>query len=120
MVIAFVDDLLFKSKIRAAAQATGATISFARNSDDVAGLAIDASLDLVLIDLEGQSGDAIDTIRAIRTAVGDGPRIIGFGSHVNVGRLEAAKQAGCNQALARSAFVQVLPTLLSPSTAGAD
>ena len=120
MVIAFVDDLLFKSKIRAAAQAAGATISFARNSDDVAALATAGSPELILIDLEGRSGDAIDTIRAIRAAMGTSPRIIGFGSHVNVDRLRAAKEAGCDQALARSAFVQVLPTLLSPSTAGAD
>ena len=120
MVIAFVDDLLFKSKIRAVAQTVGATIAFARGSDDVAGALTNGSPELILIDLEGRSGDAIETIRAIRAAAGAGPRIIGFGSHVNVDRLQAAKQAGCDQALARSAFVQVLPTLLSPSTAGAD
>ena len=33
------------------------------------------------------------------------PRIVGFGSHVNVERLQAAREAGCDQAMARSAFV---------------
>ena len=119
MVIAFVEDLLFKSKIRAVAQAAGAAISFARGSDDVDGMVRKGSPELILIDLEGRSGDAIETIRAIRAAAGSGTRIIGFGSHVNVDRLRAAKEAGCDQALARSAFVQILPNLLLPSSTGA-
>ena len=118
MVIAVVDDLLFKSKIRAVAQSVGSTVSFARGVDDVAAMVRERSPELVLIDLEGRSGDPIETIRAIHTAAGSGTRIIGFGSHVNVDRLQAAKEAGCDQALARSAFVQVLPNLLLPSGAG--
>jgi CheY-like chemotaxis protein len=120
MVIAVVDDLLFGSKIRAAAKTAGATISFARGRDAVAGAVRNSSPELILIDLEGQSGDAIEMIRLIRAEAGAGARIIGFGSHVNVERLDAAKQAGCDQALARSAFVNMLPRLLSPSGAGAQ
>lgn len=119
MVIAFVDDLLFKSKIRAVARTVGATISFVR-SEDAGRFVREGSPDLVLIDLERRSGDVIETVRAIRAAAGAGTRIIGFGSHVNVDRLQAAKEAGCDQALARSAFVQVLPNLLSPSDAGVE
>ena len=119
MVIAVVDDLLFGSKIRAAARTAGATISFAHGRDAVAVAVRDKSLELVLVDLEGQSGDAIEMIRLIRAEAGAGARIVGFGSHVNVERLEAAKQAGCDQALARSAFVNILPRLLSPSGTGA-
>ena len=120
MVIAIVDDLLFGSKIRAVAKTAGATISFARGRDAVAVAVRDNSPELILIDLEGQSGDAIEMIRLIRAEAGAGPRIIAFGSHVNVERLEAAKQAGCDQALARSAFVNLLPRLLSSSGAGAQ
>lgn len=119
MVIAVVDDLLFSSKIRAAAKSAGATILFARGRHAIAEAVREKSPELVLIDLEGQSGDAIEMIRVIRAEAGAGARIIGFGSHVNVERLEAAKQAGCDQALARSAFVNVLPRLLSPSGPGA-
>jgi CheY-like chemotaxis protein len=119
MIIAVVDDLLFGSKIRAAARTAGATISFARGRDAVAAAVRDNAAELILIDLEGQSGDAIEMIRSLRAEVGAGVRIIAFGSHVNVERLEAARQAGCDQALARSAFVNLLPRLLSPSGAGA-
>ena len=120
MVIAVVDDLLFGSKIRAAAKTAGATIAFARGRDAVGAAMRDKSPELILIDLEGQTGDAIEMIRLIRAEAGAGARIIGFGSHVNVERLEAAKQAGCDQALARSAFVNILPRLLAPSGAGAQ
>jgi DNA-binding NarL/FixJ family response regulator len=120
MVIAVVDDLLFGSKIRAAARTASAPISFAHGRDAVAAAVREKSPELILIDLEGQSGDAIEMIRLIRAEAGAGPRIIGFGSHVNVERLEAAKQAGCDQALARSAFVSMLPRLFSPSGAGAQ
>jgi DNA-binding response OmpR family regulator len=120
MVIAVVDDLLFSSKIRAAAEAAGATIFFARGRDTVAGAVRDKSPELILIDLEGRSGDAIEMIRLMRAEAGAGTRIIGFGSHVNVERLDAAKQAGCDQALARSAFVNILPRLFPPSGAGAS
>jgi DNA-binding NarL/FixJ family response regulator len=120
MVIAVVDDLLFGSKIRAAAKTAGATISFARGREAITSAVRGNSPRLILVDLEGQSGDAIEMIRVIRAEAGAGARIIGFGSHVNVERLEAAKQAGCDQALARSAFVNILPRLLSPSGTGAQ
>jgi DNA-binding NarL/FixJ family response regulator len=120
MIIAVVDDLLFGSKIRAAARTAGATISFARGRDAIAGAVRENVPELILIDLEGQSGDAIEMIRLIRAEAGAGARIIGFGSHVNVERLEAAKQAGADQALARSAFVNILPRLFAPSDAKAE
>ena len=119
MVIAVVDDLLFSSKIRAAAEAAGVEMSVARGRDAVTAAVRDKSPELILIDLDGPSGDAIEMIRLIRAEAGSGARIVGFGSHVNVERLEAAKQAGCDQALARSAFVNSLPGLLSSSGAGA-
>jgi hypothetical protein len=31
-------------------------------------------------------------------------RVVGFGSHVDRARLEAAREAGCDEVLARSAF----------------
>ena len=119
MVIAVVDDLLFGSKIRSAAQAAGVDISFVHGREAVATAIRDGDPDLVLVDLEGQSGNAIEMIRLIRAETGPRVRIVAFGSHVNVDRLQAAKQAGCDQALARSAFVKVLPNLLLPSSAGA-
>ena len=73
----------------------------------------------LILALKGNRG-RIEMIRLVRAEAGARARIIGFGSHVNVERLEAAKLAGCDQALARSAFVNILPRLLSPSGTGAQ
>ena len=37
-----------------------------------------------------------------------GVRVIGFGSHVDVARLKAARAAGCDEVLPRSAFFEGL------------
>ena len=112
MVIAVVDDLLFSSKIRSAAQASGASVVFARNRDAAVAAAQAGQPRLVIFDLDPRSGDVIETIRSIREVCGAGARFVGFGAHVNVERLQAARDAGC-EALARSSFVVALPDLLS-------
>ncbi|HXT70328.1 MAG TPA: hypothetical protein VN700_11265 [Vicinamibacterales bacterium] len=119
MVIAVVDDLLFSSKIRAVAQAAGATLTFARGREAAIAAARDADARLVIVDLEGRSGEAIDVIRSIREAAGTALRIVGYGSHVNVALLQSARDAGCDDAMARSAFVAALPGLLAPAGAQA-
>lgn len=115
MVVAVVDDLLFSSKIRAVAQAAGAAVTFARSADAAVSAAGNDSTSLVIVDLESRSADAIEIVRSIRTSVRTELRIVGYGSHVNVERLKAARDAGCDHAMARSAFVATLPDLLASS-----
>lgn len=65
----------------------------------------------VLIDLD--LGDlAIEMIRATKTHDASIP-VIAFGPHVAVKLLEAAREAGANQVLPRSAFTAQLPQLLA-------
>jgi hypothetical protein len=47
------------------------------------------------------------------------PRIAGFASHVHVDRMQSAREAGCDEVLARSAFVAALPSLFAASSAEA-
>jgi hypothetical protein len=51
----------------------------------------------------------VAAIRAATTA-----RIIGFGPHVERDVLSAARQAGCDEVLARSVFFSTLDRLLAP------
>jgi DNA-binding NarL/FixJ family response regulator len=120
MVIAVVDDLLFSSKIRAVAQAAGGAVTFARSGAAAVEAAKDPAASLAIVDLEGRAGKSIEVIRLLREAAGPGLRIIGYGSHVNVALLESAREAGCDQAMARSAFVAALPSLLAPASAAAE
>ena len=110
MILAIVDDLLFRSKLEAAAAHLGTPLT----------IAADASLarhpgsgwSRVLIDLNLSRGDALAMIRTLRAADPDVP-VIGYCSHVQRDLQEHALAAGCTQVLPRSAFVQQLPELLS-------
>lgn len=106
MIAAFVDDLLFRSKIRAVASHTGAEVTFVRDPADPA-LAAAA---LAIVDLDAPGAVAtVSSLAATRPAL----RLIGFVSHVHADRIREARAAGPIEVMARSAFVQALPSLLA-------
>jgi DNA-binding NarL/FixJ family response regulator len=105
MIAAFVDDLLFRSKIRAVASHTGAAVSFLRAPDDPAL----AEAAMAIVDLDGPA--AVATVSALRAAW-PALRVVGFVSHVHAERIRDARAAGATEVMARSAFVNALPELL--------
>ena len=109
MIAAFVDDLLFQSKIRAAAAHTGAAVSFLRDPADpsIAG----ASLAILDLDRNG----AIAVLTALRASWPE-LRLVGFVSHVHADRIREARAAGTIDVMARSAFVNALPSLLADAS----
>ena len=106
MIAAFVDDLLFRSKIRAVAAHTGAEVAFVKTAADPAL----AGASLVIVDLDGPH--AVATVTAL-AAIAPPPRVVGFVSHVNAERIREARAAGNVEVMARSAFVNALPELLA-------
>lgn len=96
-VAAFVPDLMDRSKVAGAAPGT----VFVARAADLAGV----QADLVVVDL-GRPG-VLDVVPALTG------RVVGFGSHVDRGLLDAARAAGCDQVLARSAFFSRLSELLA-------
>ena len=116
MVLAVVDDLLFGSKLRAAAGHAGQPITFARKRDEVMPALLGQRPDVVIFDLDRDLLDPIGLIREIRSNPEWADlRLAGFASHVHVDRLREARDAGCN-AMARSAFVTAMPVLMKPPT----
>jgi hypothetical protein len=69
---------------------------FARRGED-----LDADADVVVVDLA--RADALDAVRRLRVG-GAAGRIVGYGSHVERGLLDAAREAGCDEVLTRRAF----------------
>jgi CheY-like chemotaxis protein len=111
-VVAAVADLIFGARIRAAADDAGRTLVFARTPAQLADAATGASL--VLLDLDARWLDAPASIRALRgDRASSGVRIVAFGSHVRTEAIAAAREAGADRVLARSAFVKELPALLA-------
>ena len=117
MVLAVVSDLMFSSKIRAAAAAAGTPVTFVRSLDALETELARASPSLFIVDLDRSGLDPIAFITRIR---GDsslaGVPIVAFGAHVNVEALRAARDAGADTMLARSGFVTALPALLARAT----
>jgi DNA-binding NarL/FixJ family response regulator len=114
MVLVAVDDLLFSSKIRATAKQAGVDLTFARTPAEVIDRARALKPTLVIFDLNSAKTDPIATIAALKA---DGAlasiRTIGFASHVHTALITAARQAGADQVLPRSAFAGTLAEILT-------
>ena len=116
MILAVVDDLFFLSKIQQTAQHVGVAVKSARPAD-LPGLAIVDVPNALIIDLNHRSGKALEVLRSVKSDLKTkGIAVIGFVSHVQNDLIAAARDAGCDLVLARSAFVSQLPSLLQRFT----
>src|SRR5688500_3230563 len=114
MILCVVDDLMFVSKISAAAKALKLDVVFERVGDQVVPRVRADRPSLVIFDLNSTRLDPLDAIAAIKqdpalAAV----RTIGYVSHVDAATIAAARAAGVDEVLARSAFVGRLGDILS-------
>jgi DNA-binding NarL/FixJ family response regulator len=113
-ILAAVDDLLFSSKIRATAKQVGADVQFARTPEDILEQARRNRPSLVIFDLNSAKTDPVNTIAALKSDPEIGSaRTIGFASHVHVDLINAARQAGADEVLPRSAFAGRLADILA-------
>lgn len=110
-ILAVVNDLMFGSRIRGAADHQGVRVRFARSAAALEEQAPQARL--IMLDLETRWLDPASQIKALKgSAATASVPIVAFGSHVETDVLIAARAAGAERVMARSAFVKVLPDLL--------
>lgn len=110
-VHALLDDLFFQSRIEATAEAAGVRVLVSRTPDELIDR-LDASGGAgVLVDLALGGADPAAAIRALKQRA-DPPAVVAWGSHVDAAALDAARAAGADRVLARSAFTRRLPDLL--------
>jgi CheY-like chemotaxis protein len=107
MILVAVDDLMFSSRISTAAKAAGAPIRFARSADAVLEAARAEKPTLVILDLNSARTRPMEILEALKRD----PALADV-SHVDTATIEAARKAGVDRVLARSAFVEQLPALL--------
>src|SRR5712671_3729870 len=113
MILALVDDLMFRSKIKSTARQAGVNVTFA-GSQVAALTAMRANIPaLLILDLNNPRTDPLGTIAAMKkdAALAAIPTV-GYVSHVDVATIDAARAAGVGEVLARSAFAMKLPELL--------
>jgi CheY-like chemotaxis protein len=113
MVLAAVDDLLFRSKIRTVAKQVGADVQFVKTAAEVRE-AIAAAPSLAVLDLHAAAIDPVGSIAQLRA---NGVPVIGFYAHVHTDVAQAAIAAGATQVMPRSAFATRLPEILAAERA---
>jgi hypothetical protein len=102
------DDLLDASRVIGEGRAAGLAVLQCRDSGALLAAA-ERGPALAVLDLHNP-GLEVETVAPVLKAIG--ARVVGYGSHVDFARLKAARKAGCDEVLPRSAFFEDLPTKL--------
>lgn len=112
-VVAAVEDLLFRSKISETAKELGVEASFPRTPKKLLDTLRETPPDLLVLDLNSERFEPLQIIREVKSG-GDLARVpaLGFLSHVQTDLALAAREAGCDRVVARSAFTKDLPKIL--------
>jgi CheY-like chemotaxis protein len=113
MILCAIDDLIFSIKIRTAAKQLGAEVLFERVAADVLRRVRETHPSLVIFDLNSAGLKPLEAIAAMK----QDPELrtvptLGYVAHVDNAVIAAARAAGIDQVLARSAFVDRIGDIL--------
>jgi CheY-like chemotaxis protein len=114
LILCAIDDLLFSIKISTAAKSLGVEIYFERSADMVVPRVREKQPSLVVFDL---NSTRLEPMRAIAQLKADSELkhvpTLGYVSHVDADTIAAARAAGIDEVLARSAFSARLGDILT-------
>ena len=116
-VLGAVEDLLFKSKISETASRLGIEAAFPRSPKKLLGALRESPPDLLILDLNSARFEPLTLLRDVESdeALRE-VSTVGFLSHVQKDLAVAAREAGCDRVVARSAFTRDLPKILAGHT----
>jgi CheY-like chemotaxis protein len=119
MVLCAIEDLMFSIKISTAAKSLGVAVYFERSADGVLPRIREKQPSLVILDLNSAKLRPLEVIRTLK-ADSELKRIrtLGYVSHVDSGTIAAAREAGIDEVLARSAFSDRLGEILTAGSEG--
>jgi len=114
MIVCAIDDLLFSIKIKEVAKHRGIDIYFERSADRIVETVRDKQPALVIFDLNSAKLAPMDAIRAMKADASLAHvKTLGYVSHVDSTTIAAARDAGVDEVLARSAFAMRLGEILT-------
>ena len=112
-IVAVLNDLMFTVKIQEAAKRAGLETVFVKSQQHALEQAKEKPA-VIILDLNYAEAAPLETIEKIRA---DGESscvaLLGYVSHVQADLKQAAHEKGCDTVMARSAFSQNLPRILS-------
>lgn len=112
-VLAAVEDLLFKSKISGTADSLDVRVSFPRSPRKLLDTLREEPPELLILDLNSARFEPLQLLQTINSDEAlSHVRTLGFLSHVQKDLAVAAREAGCDRIMARSAFTKNLPEIL--------
>jgi PleD family two-component response regulator len=116
-ILAAVEDLLFRSKISETASNLDIEAAFPRNPRRLLEAMRESPTDLLVVDLNSARFEPLTLLKSVSSdeATRDVPTV-GFLSHVQKDLAVAAREAGCDRVIARSAFTKDLPRILAGRT----
>jgi PleD family two-component response regulator len=118
-VLAAVEDLLFRSKISETARQLNAEARFPRSPEKLLETLRESPPDLLVLDLNSARFEPLNLLRTVKSdETTQHISTVGFLSHVQKDLAIAAKEAGCDRIMARSAFVRDLPQILTQGEPG--
>ncbi len=118
-VLAAVEDLLFRSKISETAEQLGIEARFPRSKGKLLETLRESPPDLLVLDLNSARFEPLELLRTVKSdETTQRVPTVGFLSHVQGDLAVAARNAGCDHVMARSAFTKDLPRILSGDGVG--
>ena len=114
MIVCAIDDLIFSIKVSTAAKALKADVYFERSGDKLLDTIRDKRPALIIFDLNSARLRPLDAITALKRDPDlRATKTLGYVSHVDTATIDAARAAGIDQVMARSAFVDQLGDILT-------
>lgn len=118
MIFCAVDDLIFSIKISTAAKALGVDIFFERSPEQLVPRIREKMPTLVILDLNSGKLKPLEVIAELKSdAALREIFTLGYVSHVHTDVIDAARRAGIDEVLARSAFSNQLGDILTAQRA---
>jgi PleD family two-component response regulator len=116
-VLGALEDLLFKSKISETASQLGIEAAFPRSPKKLLDALRESPPDLLVLDLNSARFEPLKLLGEVKSDEAmRGIPTVGFLSHVQKDLAVAAREAGCDRIVARSAFTRDLPRILAGDT----
>ena len=109
-VVYMISDMLFSSKLREAAKATGVTVQATRDAPAWAAAAREAKLAIVDLRMPAALA-ALDALAASPSP--STLRTVGFIDHERTEVMDEARAKGCTDVMAKGQFANALPKLLA-------
>jgi CheY-like chemotaxis protein len=107
------DDLIFASRVTTTARAQRLQLAVAPSTDAALALMARSCPTAIILDLQNPGLNLSDFLEELAKRVTPRPRLIAYGSHVDVESLKAARAAGCERVMPRSQFVEQLESSLA-------